>query len=108
MSIAAGGILSALHMREVIRHHFIGVLPELCAAGGGHRAPFSDCSSGELRPRRVPRWKPCEVRASSPESTQMKAKILRHFCLKFVFLCLKTVLLFEYMYAASLVVGTVL
>ena len=34
MSIAAGGILSALHMREVIQHHFIGVLPELCAAGG--------------------------------------------------------------------------
>jgi hypothetical protein len=31
----------------------VKALLELCAAGRGHGVPFSDCSSGELRPCRV-------------------------------------------------------
>ena len=83
MSIAAGGILSALHMREVIRHHFIGVLPELCAAGGGHRAPFSDCSSGELRPRRVPTVDRTKVGNPTDPGKERKES----FVIRFVWIC---------------------
>ena len=44
-------------------------------------------------PAGSPGWKPCEVRASSPGSTQMKAKIERHFCLIFVLFVLQSAMI---------------